>query len=89
MKKVTFILVAGVLLLTVAVVFIAPTVSLQPTAMRAARAAMMAMVALATTATALFTLLLFPAVPLRSSAVLFGDVVSFPELIDLVCARLC
>lgn len=85
-RRIVCILVASVLLLSVAAVFIAPTVNLQPTAMRAARAATMVLAALA--------ILVALAVPRlgRESVVPAwipaGAKPNFPSLIDLICARL-
>ena len=89
MRKVLYIVVACLLLLAIAAVFVAPGVDLEPTAMRAARAATAAMAALAAIASGVLTPLvltpqefvLTPVIPHRNG--------NFPDLIDVFCTRLC
>ena len=89
MIRLEFIVVACLLLLTIAAVFVAPSVDLEPTAMRAARAATTAMAALAATATALTPLNLPPQQFTLATVVLQSVSVTFPDLIDVLCTRLC
>lgn len=82
--------IVGLLLLVgVVVVFVAPAVNLEPTAMRAARAAQLAALALLAAATTALVL----AVPTTQSQAFLGFPpmvrVSSADVVDLDCARLC
>ena len=88
-RRLLYIVVSCVLLLAIAAVFVAPSVDLEPTAMRAARAATTAMAALVATATALIPFTL-PVKKFTLTTVIPQNVsVSFRELVDIFCTRLC
>ncbi|HLK31849.1 MAG TPA: hypothetical protein VKT29_02085 [Terriglobales bacterium] len=79
---------AWVLIFAIVVIVIAPSVDLDPAAMRAQQAAMMAMAALAAAGVALATLLL----PISLSVVPATQApaaASLHCLLDLICSRLC
>lgn len=80
---------ALLLIVGVVVVFVAPAVNLEPTAMRAARAAQLAALALLAASTAAVAL----AVPTSQSQAFreFPPVVrgASADVVDLDCARLC
>ena len=81
-------LVAFLLLVGVATVFVAPFVSLEPTALRAARAATLALLALAEFALAA-TGLLGSGFLISGPFLKVQSPASVPDVIDLDCARLC
>ena len=78
-----------VLLLVVMTVFLAPTVNLEPTALRAMKAASMLFAALALAGTAFAALL---SVSFASTGIIFESH-RVPQkagnIVDLICARLC
>lgn len=80
---------AFVLLVSVLGVFVAPSVDLEPSALRAARAALMTMLAIANAAAVILTLVV-PALHAQSALIPHATILHRDSgILDLDCARLC
>jgi len=89
MMRRVYILIACLILFSVVAVFVSPGVDLEPTAMRAVQAATLAMAALAAAATLLTSMLLASEQFTPSGGALHCCSIVPPDLIAVICTRLC
>jgi hypothetical protein len=89
MTRQVYILIACLILFSVVAVFVSPGVNLEPTAMRAVQAATLAMAALAAAATLLTSMLLASKQFTASDGALHSRIIAPPDLIAVICTRLC